>query len=57
MVKNQHFKPPIEKVIDDFLPRINHLANKYAYLGQPVLSKEDLVSAGVIGLIESLSSF
>ncbi|BAU22756.1 RNA polymerase sigma factor [Caldimicrobium thiodismutans] len=56
-MKSQHFKPPIEKVIDDFLPRINHLANKYAYLGQPVLSKEDLVSAGVIGLIEAYHRF
>jgi RNA polymerase sigma factor for flagellar operon FliA len=57
MVNAQHFKPPLEKVIDDFLPRINHLASKYSYLGQPVLSKEDLVSAGVIGLIEAYHRF
>ncbi len=57
MLNAQHFKPPLEKVIDDFLPRINHLASKYSYLGQPVLSKEDLVSAGLIGLIEAYHRF
>ncbi len=57
MVKSQKFNPPLEKVIEEFLPRINHLANKYAYLGQPVLSKEDLVSAGIIGLIEAYHRF
>lgn len=55
--KNGTFKEPLEKVIEDFLPRINHLANKYAYLGQPVLSKEDLVSAGILGLIEAYHRF
>jgi len=46
-------KPPLEKVIEEFLPLINYLANRYAYYGTPVISKEDLVSAGVIGLIEA----
>lgn len=46
-------KPPLEKVIEEFLPSINHWANKYAFYGSPVVSKEDLVSAGVIGLIEA----
>ncbi|PMP65327.1 MAG: FliA/WhiG family RNA polymerase sigma factor [Thermodesulfobacterium geofontis] len=46
-------KPPLEKVIEEFLPLINYWANRYAYYGNPVLNKEDLVSAGVIGLIEA----
>jgi RNA polymerase sigma factor for flagellar operon FliA len=46
-------KPPLEKVIEEFLPLINYWANRYAYYGAPVLSKEDLVSAGVIGLMEA----
>lgn len=53
MTGKPSFKEPLEKVIEDFLPRINHLASKYAYLGQPVLSKDDLASAGIIGLIEA----
>jgi len=57
MVGKNSFKEPLEKVIEDFLPRINHLANKYAHLGQPVLSKDDLVSAGIIGLIEAYHRF
>jgi len=46
-------KPPLEEVIEEFLPLINYWANRYAYYGTPVISKEDLVSAGVIGLIEA----
>jgi len=57
MTSKTPFKQPLEKVIQEFLPRINHLANKYSYLGQPVLSKEDLVSAGILGLIEAYNRF
>ncbi|MCS7150214.1 MAG: FliA/WhiG family RNA polymerase sigma factor [Caldimicrobium sp.] len=57
MVKITDLKPPIERIIEEFLPRINQIANKYAYLGNPVLSKEDLVSAGIIGLIEAYHRF
>lgn len=46
-------KPPLEEVIEEFLPLINYWANRYAYYGNPVLNKEDLISAGVIGLIEA----
>ncbi|MDF2953989.1 MAG: DNA-directed RNA polymerase specialized sigma subunit [Thermodesulfobacterium sp.] len=46
-------KPSLEKVIEEFLPLINYWANRYAYYGNPVISKEDLVSVGVIGLIEA----
>lgn len=56
-MKVANYRPPLEKVVEDFLPRINHLASKYAYLGYPVLSKEDLVSAGIIGLIEAYKRF
>lgn len=52
-----NFRPPLEKVIEEFLPRIIQIASKYAYLGQPVLSKEDLISAGIIGLIEAYQRF
>jgi len=41
-------KPPLEEVIEEFLPRINYWANKYSYQGNPVLTKEDLISAGII---------
>ena len=52
---NQIFleKPPLEKLIEEFLPTINYWANRYVYYGMPVISKEDLVSAGLIGLIEA----
>jgi len=46
-------KPPLEDIIEEFLPLINYWANRYAYYGSPVISKEDLVSVGVIGLIEA----
>ena len=46
-------KPPLEEVIEEFLPLINYWANRYAYYGSPVINKEDLVSVGVIGLIEA----
>jgi len=46
-------KPPLEEVIEEFLPLINYWANRYAYYGNPVINKEDLVSVGVIGLIEA----
>jgi RNA polymerase sigma factor for flagellar operon FliA len=49
--------PPLEKLIEEFLPTINYYANRYAFLGKPVLSKEDLVSAGVIGLIEAYKRY
>lgn len=56
---NQVFldKPPLEKVIEEFLPLINHWANKYAFYGSPTITKEDLVSAGIIGLIEAYNRY
>ncbi|MFN3407304.1 MAG: sigma-70 family RNA polymerase sigma factor [Caldimicrobium sp.] len=56
-VKQKNFLGTLEQIIEEFLPRINHLASKYVYLGQPVLSKEDLISAGVIGLIEAYNRY
>lgn len=56
-LSQKNFLGPLEQVINEFLPRINHIASKYVYLGQPVLSKEDLVSAGVIGLIEAYNRY
>ncbi len=53
MLNKKVFLPSLEKAIEDLLPRITHWATKYAYLGQPVLSKEDLISAGILGLIEA----
>jgi len=55
--KNAYQKPPLEEVIEEFLPIINYWANRYSYQGSPVLSKEDLVSAGIIGLIEAYNRF
>ncbi len=50
-------KPPLEEVIKEFLPIINYWANRYSYQGNPVLSREDLVSAGIIGLIEAYNRY
>jgi RNA polymerase sigma factor for flagellar operon FliA len=55
--KNAYQKPPLEELIEEFLPIINYWANRYSYQGGPVLSKEDLVSAGIIGLIEAYNRF
>ncbi len=50
-------KPPLEKVIEEFLPIISYWANKYSYQGHPVINKEDLISAGIIGLIEAYNRY
>lgn len=57
--KQQLFKekPPLEKLVEEFLPVINYWANRYASHVNPVLSKEDLISAGVIGLIEAYNRY
>ncbi|MCX8041135.1 MAG: FliA/WhiG family RNA polymerase sigma factor [Thermodesulfobacteriaceae bacterium] len=46
-------KPSLEEVVEEFLPLINYWASKYVNPLNPVLSKEDLISAGIIGLIEA----
>lgn len=46
-------KPSLEDLIEEFLPFINYWASKYVNPLNPVLSKEDLISAGIIGLIEA----
>ncbi len=50
-------KPPLEKVIEEFMPVINYWANRYAYQASPVLDREDLISAGILGLIEAYNRF
>ncbi len=49
--------PPLEKLIEEFLPLINYWASKYFNPYNPVLSKEDLISAGIIGLIEAYKRY
>lgn len=46
-----------EKLIKQFLPRIKHHALKYYYLVQNFLELNDLISAGIKGLLEGLNKF
>ncbi len=46
-----------EKIIKQFLPKIKHYALRYYYPVQSFLEVEDLVSAGIKGLLESLNKY
>ncbi len=46
-----------EKLIEQFLPKIKHYALKYYYSVQNFLELEDLISAGIRGLLESLNRY
>lgn len=46
-----------ERIIKQFLPRIKHHALKYQFLAQNSLELNDLISAGVKGLLEGLSKY
>lgn len=46
-----------EKIVEQFLPRVKYYANRYN-LGLPTeLSLEDLISAGIVGLLEAAERF
>jgi RNA polymerase sigma factor for flagellar operon FliA len=46
-----------EEIIRQFLPRVKYYANKYAFGLPAELSVEDLVSAGIVGLLEAINRF
>lgn len=46
-----------EKIIEQFLPRIKYYASKYGFCLPPELSTEDLVSAGIVGLLEAIDRY
>jgi RNA polymerase sigma factor for flagellar operon FliA len=46
-----------EKIIEQFLPRVKYYAGKYAFCLPPELSIEDLVSAGIVGLLEAIERY
>lgn len=46
-----------EKAVDQFLPRVKYYASRYAFCLPPELSIEDLVSAGVVGLLEAMERY
>ncbi len=46
-----------EKIIEQFLPRVKYYASKYAFCLPPELSIEDLISAGIVGLLEAMQRY
>src|SRR5208283_3455679 len=46
-----------EELIGQFLPRVKYYASRYAFYRTPELSVEDLVSAGIIGLLEAIERY
>ncbi|MFO0752715.1 MAG: FliA/WhiG family RNA polymerase sigma factor [Thermodesulfovibrionales bacterium] len=46
-----------EKTVEQFLPRVKYYASRYAFGLPPELSIEDLVSAGVVGLLEAMERY
>lgn len=46
-----------DDLVAQFLPRVKYYASKYSFALPPELSVEDLVSAGVIGLLEAIERY
>lgn len=46
-----------EQIVEQFLPRVKYYACKYAFCLPPELSMEDLVSAGIVGLLEAVDRY
>lgn len=46
-----------ERLIKQFLPKIKHHALRYHHIVQSVLELEDLISAGIKGLLEALNKY
>lgn len=46
-----------ESLIRQFLPKIKHHALRYHYIVQSVLELDDLISAGIKGLLEALNKY
>ncbi|MBF0559779.1 MAG: FliA/WhiG family RNA polymerase sigma factor [Nitrospirae bacterium] len=46
-----------EQIVEQFLPRVKYYASRYSFYLPAELSMEDLVSAGIIGLLEALERY
>ncbi len=46
-----------ERLIKQFLPKIKHYALRYYHIVQSVLELQDLISAGIKGLLEALNKY
>jgi len=46
-----------EKLIKQFLPKIKHYALRYYHVVQSILELDDLISAGIKGLLEALNKY
>lgn len=46
-----------ERIVEQFLPRVKYYASRYAFCLPPELSIEDLVSAGIVGLLEAIERY
>ena len=51
------FSDAKEEIVHRFLPRVKYYAHKYAFGLPPELDVEDLVSAGIVGLLEAVNRF
>ena len=55
--KTEWKDPEREKTIESMLPLVHHIVSRMALYLPPHLSREDLVSAGVIGLIDAVDRY
>lgn len=46
-----------ERIVEQFLPRVKYYASKYSFCLPPELSLDDLVSAGIVGLLEAIERY
>jgi RNA polymerase sigma factor for flagellar operon FliA len=46
-----------EKIVEQFLPRVRYYASKYSFSLPPELGTEDLISAGIVGLLEAVERY
>jgi RNA polymerase sigma factor for flagellar operon FliA len=46
-----------EQIVQQFLPRVKYYASRYSFGLPPELSTEDLVSAGIVGLLEAVERY
>lgn len=47
----------VESIVNQYLPKIKYYAYKMSFNLPPELSQDDLVSAGIIGLLESMGRY
>ncbi len=57
MIKQKISEKEKELIVQQLLPRIKYYASKYAFCLPPELNIEDLVSAGVVGLLEAMQRY